>query len=69
MACLALPYFPTFSQKRHNFRTKGIEYKMWFRFPLQLSSEIFLILRRIQRDITINALQSLLNVPVILVSS
>jgi len=66
MACVALLYFPTFSQKRHDFRTKRIEYKMWFRFSLQVLSEIFLILGRIQRYIAINALQSSFNVALFL---
>jgi hypothetical protein len=38
-----------------------------FWFPLQLLSETFLILRRIQRDIIINVHRSSCKVPVILV--
>ena len=38
-------------------------------FSLQLLSETFLIIRRIQRDITKNVRRSSLKVPVILVSS
>ena len=46
---------------------KIIENEMcFFLFSLQILSENFLILRRIQKDITINLHQSLCKVPVIL---
>jgi len=51
--CLALPPFSTLSHKRHDFRGKkimNIRCVFWFR--VQLLSEIFIILRRIQPDIT-----------------
>jgi len=49
MACLAVPYLPTLSHKRHDFRKTVTEHM--FRFFLQFLSEKFLILRRIQRNI------------------
>jgi hypothetical protein len=65
---LAPPYFSTLSHKRHDFRKKkkDIEHKMFW-FSLQLLSKIFLILRRILRDIVINVKTSSCKVPVILV--
>jgi hypothetical protein len=46
MACLALLYFYIVAHKRQDFRGKCV-----FCFSLQLLSETFLILRRIQGDI------------------
>jgi hypothetical protein len=54
VACLALPYFFKLSHKRHDFRKNFIPCKIVFSFSLQFSSEVFLIRRRIQRDIIIN---------------
>jgi len=42
--------FPTLTQKRHDFREKLLNTKCVSWFPLQLSSETFLIRRIIQRD-------------------
>ena len=42
--------FPTLSHKRHDFLRKLLNIKRMFWFSLQLWSEIFRILRRIQRD-------------------
>ena len=67
VACLALPYFSTLSQKRYSFREKVIVHKSAFSVSLQLLSETFLILRRILRDITINVHRSSCKVPVSLV--
>jgi len=50
LACLTVPYFSGLSHKRHDFRKKLLNIKCLFWFSLQLLSEIFLILRRIQRD-------------------
>jgi hypothetical protein len=66
VACPALSHFSTLSHKRHDFRKNLLNIKCGFWFPLQLLSEIFLILRRIQRDITINVHRSSCNVPLFL---
>jgi hypothetical protein len=68
VACPTLPYFPTLSQKWHEFRKR-----ICFRrqnvllFPLLHLSERVLILRRIQRGIIINVHRSTHSVVVILV--
>jgi len=47
--------FSTLSHKRHDFRNTVLEYKMCvFEFSVQLLSETFLFLKRIERDIVIN---------------
>jgi len=43
-------FFHTSQTARFQQIKKVIEHKMWFRLPLQLLSEIFLILRRNDRD-------------------
>jgi hypothetical protein len=55
VASSAIPYFTTLSHKLHDFRKKKkvIEREMCW-FSLQLLSEMFLILRRFQRDIITN---------------
>ena len=50
VVCLALSHSSTLSHKRHEFRKKYYT-KCVFWFSLQLFSEIFLILRNVQRDI------------------
>ena len=52
----ALPYFSTLSQKRYNLRGGGLYWTQncVFWLSLQLLSETFLILTRIQRGIIIN---------------
>jgi len=66
---LALLYFSTQSLKLHDFRKKkkvtGHKFVFWF--SLQILSETFLIIRRIERDIIINVHGSSWNVPVIFV--
>jgi hypothetical protein len=67
VACLVLPYFSTLSYKRQDFREKKLlNVKCVFWFPVQLLSETFLILSRIQRDIIINVHMSLCKVPLLL---
>jgi hypothetical protein len=66
VACLAVPYFYTLSHKRHDFWKKLLNIKCVFWFSVQLLSETFLILRRIQRDIIINIHRSLRKVPLLL---
>jgi hypothetical protein len=68
VACLALPYFSTLSHKSYDFRgKKSVNIKCVFWFSLQLLSEIFLILRKIQRDIVINVHRSSCKASLILV--
>jgi hypothetical protein len=50
VACLAVPQFSTLSHKRHDFGEKMYRTKMCFWFALQLLSQTFLIIGRIQRD-------------------
>ena len=67
VACPALQYFSTLSHKRHGFRGKKLlNIKMCFWYSLQLLSETFLILRRNERDIIIQAHRYSCKVPVIL---
>ena len=49
MALTARQYFSTVAHKRHDFRKKN-EYQTYDLFALQLLSEKFLNLRRIERD-------------------
>jgi len=53
VSCRTVPYFPTLSQKRHDFRgeRKWLNIKYVFIFSSQLLSETSRILRRIMRDI------------------
>jgi hypothetical protein len=49
VAYLAVPRFSTFSHKCHDFRgEKLLKIKRVFRFALQLLSEMYLVVRRIQ---------------------
>ena len=59
-------YAFTLSHKRHDF-PKNDDMICVLRFSLQISSEKFLIMKRIQLDIVINAKTSLCKVPVIFV--
>jgi len=62
--------FFTLSHKRHDFREGGdifMNVKCAFIFSLQFLCEIFLILRRIQRDTIINVKRSSSKVAIILV--
>jgi hypothetical protein len=62
---LAVPYFSTLSHTRHDFWKKLLNTKCVFLFHLQLLSETFPILRRIQKDMNVHT--SSCKVPVILV--
>ena len=66
VACLAVLNFFTLSHKRHDFLKKLLNIKCVFWFCLQLLSEKFLIVRRIQRDIIINLHKSSCKVPLLL---
>ena len=69
VACPALQSFSTLYHKRHDFRggKKLLNMKGVLCYSLQLLSETFFILRRIQRDIIINVRRSLRKLPLILV--
>jgi len=57
VSCLALPHFSKLSHKLHGFRGGGYHTQnVWF--PVQFLPELFLILRRIQRDIFIHVHRS-----------
>jgi hypothetical protein len=61
---------PTLQRSPHYLtkdKIKKLKVKSVFWFSLQLLSEIFLILRRIQRDIVINTYKPSSKVPVVLV--
>jgi hypothetical protein len=56
---LHVKHFSTLSNKGHDFRKKLTEFKMCvFLFSLQHLSEIFLILRRTERDMINNVYRS-----------
>jgi hypothetical protein len=63
VACPAIQYFWKLFHKRHDFREKKMNIKCVLRFSLQLLSETFPILRRIQRDMMRHAYCSLRGVP------
>jgi hypothetical protein len=55
VTCLALPYFFTLFHKRHDFRRKKIiKHEICVLILPQLSSEIFLIMRKIPRDLNLH---------------
>jgi hypothetical protein len=62
---LALPFFPLYLITQQLSEKDLLNIKCAFWFSLQLLSETFLVLRRIQRDITV--LRSLCKLPVSLV--
>ena len=67
VACLALTCFSMLSHKLHDSRKNVMEHKMCVLIFSIILSTTFLILRRIQRDIIVNVLTSLCEVPVIIV--
>jgi len=66
VACLAVPHTLPSSHKRHGFQKNVIEHTKTVLLSLQLLSETFIILKRIQRDIFIRAQTSLRKVSAIL---
>jgi len=66
VTCLALSHFSTLPNKLHDFREKLLIINHVFLFSLQFLSEIFLILIRIERDITTNVQICSRKVPFIL---
>ena len=62
VACLPLPSF-TLTYTWHDLKKKKIAHKMSLQFFLQILSETYTILRRIQRDIIINVRRSSCTVP------
>jgi hypothetical protein len=68
VACPAILYFYILPHKWHDFWKEKLLNKMYvFRLSLQLLSEAFLVIGRIQPDIIINVRRSSCEVPVILV--
>jgi hypothetical protein len=67
IACSAVQYFSTLSDKWYEFWKKKIEIKICVFFSLRILSEMFFILRRIERDIIINVYRSSCTVAIILV--
>jgi hypothetical protein len=64
----AVPYFSTSSHKRYDFGEKNwLNMKYVFRSSLRLLSETFVIVRRIQRYITVNVHRPSCKVPVLFV--
>jgi len=66
VACPVLPHFSTLSHKRQDIRHKATEHKMCVFISSKILSEIFLILRIMQRDTAIQVHRSLCKVLVIL---
>jgi hypothetical protein len=66
VVCPAVPYFCTFSDKRHNFRKNVIGHKMGILITCTILSEIFFILRRIHQYLVINVPIYSCKVPIIL---
>jgi hypothetical protein len=64
--CLVLQFASTLSHKWHDFKKTFWKIKCVFWFFLPHWSGIFLILRRIQRNIIVNVRTSLWKIPVIL---
>ena len=68
MACPVVQYFPALSYKQHDFRKEMLNMKCVFRFSVQLLTETFFIVRRIEGDMVLkNVYRSSSKVPVILV--
>ena len=65
VACPAVQYIPTLSHKRHDFRKKVIGHKMCVLVFSTVSSETFISLKIIQRDV-INVKTVRVNYPLFL---
>ena len=61
--------FSTLSLERHDFRKQLRNIKRVLRFPLQILSETFLILRRTERDMIRNVFWSSYKISVIFLSN
>ena len=67
MACLTPPYFLYYLLSGTIFKKALLNIICGFTFSLQIASEMFLILRTIQRTIITNIHRALRKVPIILV--
>jgi hypothetical protein len=54
VACPALPYFPTLTHKRHDFREESIEQKVCALIFSTNFGETFFILRRNEQEMIVN---------------
>jgi hypothetical protein len=66
VVCLAVPYFSTIFHKWHSFRENVTQLKMCVLIFSTTLSEIFLIIRRTERNMILNARRSLRRLSAIL---
>jgi hypothetical protein len=67
VACLAVPHFPTFSDKQHDVKKILTAYKSVFLLSPQVFSEMLFILRITERVVAINVHTYVCKVRVIVV--